>query len=446
MNKLTDPFWLRFLPAALRSRVSGRPGLHAILHNSGWLVLEKCVRLVLGLLVGAWMARYLGPIQYGELAYALVFIAFFQVVASLGLDGIVVRELALSQEKAGGILGTAFQLRLMTGIVCWAVAVAGMGLLNGWQHSSTWITALAGASLVFQATDTIDLWFQSQSQSRRTVIAKLGAYIISNGIKIILIKAEAPLLAFAFVIALDIVLAAGGLIIAYKYFPCDGPWHRVSALGQKLLKESWPFIVSGLSIMVYMRIDQIMIRELLGQRELGIYAAVLPFASLWQFIPMTLSVSIAPFLIRKRQESETEYMRALAGIFRIFSALGWMVCLFILAMSSFIVDVLLGQEYREGSKILSIYVFTNLFIGLGVAQGLWLLNEGKSLISLFNALLGAIACLIGNFLLIPSLGLKGAAITAVLAQMVAAMLSNLILSPKMFALQVRGLILLGYKG
>lgn len=207
-----QPKWLKLLPNKLSERLSGNHSLLAAINNSGWLMFDKLIRLLLGLLVSAWVARYLGPAQYGELAYVLAYLAFFQAVAVLGMDGIVVRDIAKDKTKAGEILGTAFILRISVGLCCWLIAIASMGWFNGWQDRSVYITALAGASLIFQAADTIDLWFQSQSQSRRTVIAKLIAYLISNGLKILLILNQAPLLAFAVVMSVEFLLAALSLI------------------------------------------------------------------------------------------------------------------------------------------------------------------------------------------------------------------------------------------
>ena len=192
-----DPAWIRFLPVSVRPYLAGRNNLHAAMHNSGWLLFDKLVRLMLGLLVGAWVARYLGPAQYGELAYALAYIAFFQTVSTLGLDSIVVRDLVIHPEREAQILGTAFTLRFACGIFSWLVAVLGMAVISGWSDRSVLLVLLVGGSLVFQAADTVDLWFQSRSQSRRTVVAKLAAYLLSGGVKVALIVAEAPLAAFA---------------------------------------------------------------------------------------------------------------------------------------------------------------------------------------------------------------------------------------------------------
>ncbi len=439
-SAMSQPIWLNLLPKTLQQRLRGRHNLLAILQNSGWLLFDKLVRLVLGLLVGAWVARYLGPSQYGELAYALAFIAFFQAVATLGLDGIVVRDIAQNKARANTVLGTAFALRLGVGALCWLAAIGSMAWLNGINDRSVVLTALAGGSLVFQAADTVDLWFQSQSQSRRTVLVKLTAYLISNGVKVALILSNAPLVTFAVVMALDGLTAAVGLAVVYKRFPCSQNWNSASNMARQLLTESWPFILSVISITVYMRIDQIMIKEMLGVKELGIYSAVLPLATLWQFIPMMLNASLAPFVARKKAESETAYWDALQKIFKIYALLGWLVCIPIVVFANMAVNTLYGAQYQQGALVLSIYVFTNLFINQGVAQGLWLLNERRAILSLINALVGAVVAVTGNWLFIPHFGIAGVAIVAVFSQLVSAVLMNFIFSRRIFLMQIRSLV------
>lgn len=436
---MTQPSWLRFLPNGLKSRLSGRPKLWAILQNSGWLLVDRMVRLVVGLMIGAWVARYLGPTQYGELVYVLAYIAIFQAIANLGLDGTVVREITNNRDSAHTILGTVFALRLGIGFLCWIVAIASMACINGPDDQSVLLTALAGSSLVFQAADTIDLWFQSQSQSRRTVLAKLVAYAISSAIKVALILNEAPLVAFAAVMVIDGLTAAFGLAVAYKRLPCDNRWQRTCSIACSLLSESWSLIIAGLSIMVYMRIDQIMIKEMLGPKELGIYAAVLPLATLWQFIPMLLNTSLAPFVAQKKVEGEKAYWDALQKLFKIYALLGWIVCIPTVLFSHMAISILYGDEYKEGATVLSIYVFTNIAINMGVAQGLWLLNERKPIVNLMKTLIGAVIAIIGNWLVIPYWGLNGVALVAVMAMLTSAIFSNYLFSKDILFLQIKSL-------
>ena len=434
-----DPAWIRFLPVSVRPYLAGRNNLHAAMHNSGWLLFDKLVRLMLGLLVGAWVARYLGPAQYGELAYALAYIAFFQTVSTLGLDSIVVRDLVIHPEREAQILGTAFTLRFACGIFSWLVAVLGMAVISGWSDRSVLLVLLAGGSLVFQAADTVDLWFQSRSQSRRTVVAKLAAYLLSGGVKVALIVAEAPLAAFAAVLAFEAMSAALGLFFSYRRFRCSQPWRLVWVQGRQLLDESWPFILSGLSIMAYIRIDQIMIKEMLGERALGIYAVILPLSTFWQIIPTTFSVSLAPFIAKQRLAGEAQYRKTIVLVFRAFFYLGVFVALSTYFVSGWLVPLLFGTQYSEAVEILNVHVISNVFCFMGIAHNLWLVNERHFAVRLYGTVLAGISAVGINFLTLPWLGLIGASLAAIVAQALAAFLINVLLDRTSFWMQIEAI-------
>lgn len=421
----------------MRRRIEGRPGFAAVLRNSAWLLFDKLIRMAVGLAVGALIARYLGASQFGELAYALAYIAFFGAIANLGIDGIVVREIAKDKSAAPRILGTAFALRLALGTACWIVAITGM-VLRG-DANSAWLTALAGASLVFQAADTVDLWFQSQSQSRRSVIAKLVAYLISNGAKLALIAAAAPLAAFAAAIALDAIVAAIGLGLAYRRYPAAGRWQHLPDEGRKLLRESWPFMVSGLAIIAYMRIDQIMLKEMLGNAELGIYAAALPLSQVWHFIPMTLYLSLAPFVARLRSENHAQYLNTLIWIFRIFLFMGLGVSIVTALLSATLIHLMYGQEFGNAADVLSVHVFTNVFIYLGVAHSLWVVNERQPTVRLYGTVTAAFFTIFANLFLIPNYGVLGVAWVSIFAQFIAAVAINFFCARESFYLQIEAL-------
>ena len=434
-----DPAWIRFLPVSVRPYLAGRNNLHAAVHNSGWLLFDKLVRLMLGLLVGAWVARYLGPAQYGELAYALAYIAFFQTVSTLGLDSIVVRDLVIHPEREAQILGTAFTLRFACGIFSWLVAVLGMVVISGWSDRSVLLVLLVGGSLVFQAADTVDLWFQSRSQSRRTVVAKLAAYLLSGGVKVALIVAEAPLAAFAAVLAFEAMSAALGLFFSYRRFRCSQPWRLVWVQGRQLLDESWPFILSGLSIMAYIRIDQIMIKEMLGERALGIYAVILPLSTFWQIIPTTFSVSLAPFIAKQRLAGEAQYRKTIVLVFRAFFYLGVFVALSTYFVSGWLVPLLFGTQYSEAIEILNVHVISNVFCFMGIAHNLWLVNERHYAVRLYGTVLAGISAVGINFLTLPWLGLIGASLAAIVAQALAAFLINVLLDRTSFWMQIEAI-------
>ena len=408
----------------------------AVGSNVAWLMLDKLVRAGLALTVGAWVARHLGPTGFGELSYAVTLIVLFQGVCNLGADGIIVRDIARSPDRAAEILGTAFRLRLLVGLCCWGVAVGLVALLRPQDTQAIALTAIVGASLVFQAADTVDLWFQSQSRNAYPVKAKLTAYALANAVRIGLLLNHAPLWTFALAAVIDAVALASALAVVYPSFKTQQPWRASWSHAGRLLRESLPFMVSGVSALLYMRIDQIMIREFLGEQQLGIYSAAVPLSQVWAVVPVALATALAPYVARKKAESEAAYMDALEQVFRLFAALSVVVTVATALLAQPLIALLYGPAYAAAAPVLALHVVANIFIFMGVAQGLWLINEGHGRMTLYRTGLGAIVSVVGNWLLIPHFGLLGSAAVTVLAQFVAAVASNALFAPHILKLQL----------
>lgn len=408
--------WTKYLPGIIREWLNGRHQLQKAIGNTGWLLFDRILRMVIGVTVGAWVARYLGPARFGELAYIIAFIAFFQVIAGLEADGFIVRDIARNQGDTAVILGTSLRLRIASGIVCWLAAITLMYLFHSEDKQLCLLAGIVGAMLVFQASDTVDLWFESQSQSKRTVIAKLVSYLFSNGIRVFLLLTKAPLIAFAGVICLESAALAVALFVAYRRFPTDGRWQADISQAKKLLHLCWPFVVSGVMITAYMRIDQIMLKEMLGEAKLGIYAAALPLVQVWNVIPATLVASLAPFVARMKSRGEAEYQDALVIIFRFFAIVAFIGAGVTALASPWIVGLLYGAEYRSSAVVLSVLVFVIVFIFQGLAQSLWVVNDNVRIVTMVGTFLAALISIIANLFLIRKFGIMGAVYSYLLAQ------------------------------
>src|SRR5262249_6022839 len=154
--------WLRYLPEFLRAKLTDRHNLQALIANSGWLLADRIIRMLVGFFVTAWIARYLAPKLFGQLNYAIAFVALFNAIATLGLDGIVVRELVRHPEKKDEILGSAFVLKLIGGAGAFIVAFATIWLARPMDMETRWLVGIIAAGMLFQAFDVADLWFESQ--------------------------------------------------------------------------------------------------------------------------------------------------------------------------------------------------------------------------------------------------------------------------------------------
>ncbi len=414
-------------------------GAHAVVSNFGWLVADKLARFLVAILVSAWIARYLGPERFGILAYALTFVAIFQAISLLGLDNLVVRDAAADPAQAHRYLGTALGLRAGGATTAYVLMMAVAVIVHHDEQPLLLTIALAGLSLLFQISDVVDLWFQSQVQSRRTVLAKASSYLVTASVRVSLIMGGAGLAAFAAANALEAALAALTLWFSYRRFRTSQPWQWSSSMAVTLLRQSWPLLLSGLSILLYMRISVVFLRESAGNAEVGIYTVGASLSEMWYFIPMALASSLAPYVSRKRVEGGVAYQRVL---FRAFAAM-WCLSLAVAATNAltakYWVAVLYGHQYRHSAGIFALHALTFIPVCLGVMQSIWLINEGRSKLALYQAICGAMVALSLNLLLTPRFGAYGAAIATVSSQFAQAFLVNALLAPDLFRLQVRSL-------
>ena len=231
--------------------------------NTSWLFGEKILRLFLGLFISIWVARYLGPEQFGILSYALSFVGLFTFLATLGLDSIVIRELVKDEGKRDILLGTAFSLKLIGALLLLGFLVIAVNLTSNDAYTNTLIFIIA-FGVIFQSFNVIDFYFQSKVLSRYVVFANIVTLLASSVIKVLLIILKAPLIGFVLAMLFDsIILSLGFIYFYYKNTYSITNWKFNKIIAISLFKDSWPLMLSSMVIAFYMKIDQIMIKEIL---------------------------------------------------------------------------------------------------------------------------------------------------------------------------------------
>jgi O-antigen/teichoic acid export membrane protein len=414
--------------------------------NTSWLIAEKVLRMVVSLFVGVWVARYLGPERFGLLSYAQSFVGLFAVIATLGLDGIVVRELVKDESRRDEIIGTAFWLKLIGAIVVLIILAIAVQFTSNDQYTNILVFIVASAT-IFQSFNVIDFYFQSKVLSRYVVFANIISLFISSLVKISLILFEAPLIAFASVVLFDnFVLACGFL---YFYLKVNSTF-KVKNLSFKketaisLLKDSWPLILSGIVVSVYMKIDQVMIKEMLGSEAVGQYAAAVKLSEAWYFIPMVISSSLFPAIINAKKRSEQLYYERLQKLYDLMVWMAIGIALPMTFLSDFVVNLLYGEQFNQTADVLKIHIWAGIFVFLGVASGKWFLSENLILLSFYRAFSGMIMNVVCNFVLIHKYGIQGAAFATLLSQIIATYVFDLFnkKTKKMFWMKTKSLFLL----
>lgn len=414
--------------------------MRAALINGAWLLLDRVLRISISIFVGSWVARHLGPVHYGELAYVLSLLALFQVACTLGLDGPVVRDIVEKPEQASSILGAALGLRIGAGVIGWIAAIAIMVWLRPGDQAALMMIVISGASLVFQPAEVIDLWLQSQSQSRLTIPLRFFAYIIVALGKIILIITDAPLWAFSAAALSEVLFVTAALVLFHFRRSEKLAWIWNISTAKILFFESWPLMLAAVSISIYVRIDQIILRELADERQLGIYSAIVPFSQAWYMVPMIIYSSILPRLAQLQKEDKYIYQRRLQQTFTLMTWGGISAAAATAACAPWLVNTLLGARYLESIPVLQVHVMTNAFVFMGVAQNLVIVNERTPHVAMFKALVGAAVCVIANTLFIPRWGALGSAWAALTSHLFSTVLLNLVIAPGAFRMQLRALM------
>lgn len=403
------------------------PGLRKVLNNVLWLFADRMLQMGLSLIVGLWVIRYLGPEQFGQLNYALTIVAIFGPIASLGLDSLVVRDLVKEPDAKHEILGTSLALRLASGVLTLLLSTGFIIVFKPQETLTHILVGIIAFGTVFQAFEIIDFWFRSQVQSKYTVIVKNAAYLLVCGIRIALIQLQAPLIAFAWARLGELVLASVGLVLIYQANQRDiKTWRNNWFRGKRLLKESWPLIVSGIAIYIYSTIDQVMLGSFNMVYELGIYAAAVKIAQIPDLIPSIMQISFFPKLTEAKEKSESEYLQKVQAYFDL-SLLLWLVVAIPMSSFSHLIVYILGDKYIASGQVLAIYIWAQFGSGLGVARNAYIMIEGKAKNELVITLTGAVTNIVLNLFLIPRYGAVGATVATLITYFVATVLLNFIL-------------------
>lgn len=416
MSFLRENFgWLtdKIIPKDIDDKIRFR----RVVENLGWLLSDRIFRLGLGMFITIWIARYLGPSEFGLLNYAIAFVAIISILSSLGMEQIVIRTIVISPGAKNEILGSAFLLRIIGSMAVVFLSFVLVIILRPSDSISHILILLISAGTIFQSFDVIDYWFQSQLKSKYTVYAKNTSFIIISALRVIFILSNFSIIFFAFAILVENIFGGLFLVLSYKYFGKEKifKWKPEFLSSRKILKDSWPLILSSLAIMIYMRIDQVMLKEMVGDKSVGIYSAAVRIAEVWYFIPIALINSVFPVIVETKKKDLGLYNRRIAKLYSLLTWIGIIIAVFISIFSGTIINILYGSRFIGAESILSISIWAGIFVFQGVARGAWLVNENLQKYSYYYTLGACIVNIILNLSLIPIMQEKGAVIATLVS-------------------------------
>jgi O-antigen/teichoic acid export membrane protein len=411
---------VRMLPLPIRQRVERRPGLDKILDNIGWLLLDNVLRMGIGLLVGVWIARYLGPEQFGQFNYAIALVGIFGSIVGLGLNGIVVRDIVRDPQSANATLCTAFVLQAVAGLFAMVLVVFTIAMLKPDDEFTRYMVIVLSVSLIFKATDAIKYWYEARVQSRHVVWVENGVFVCMAMFRVALILSECSLMTFVWLTLAEAALISIGLVLIYASSNSIHGLFQISiSRAKSLMHDSWPLLLAAISVTLYMRIDMIMLEAMSSSREVGIYAAATRISEVWYFLPMIIISSVSPSIISGHVNDVDLYLKKLK---RLYFALTWLalgVSIAASLLSEPIVIIFFGIEFSDAAPVLAIHLWASIAVFLGVASSQHLLIENLQKISFYRTLIGLVCNVFLNIIFIPDMGAKGAAMATVVSYYIA---------------------------
>lgn len=392
--------------------------------NTSWLAAEKFIRMFSALIVGILVARYLGPEQYGKLAYCISVTMLFSMLTHLGLDGMTVRELVKRPEEKAVVMGTVFSMKYAISVVA-SISMVAFAWFTA-EETIVWLllTCLA-ISLLLDPKIVFEFWFESRIQGKHTAKAKVLSLLGASLYKIMLVAFSVSLYWFGFAYLLEAMLLLLLLFWFYRQTSelATHNWYFSSKEAKALLSRSWMVMIGSACAMIYKKVDQAMLMWLQGAEEVGVYAVAAQLSEVWNFLPMVIVASVYPILIKLKDKSESEYQTRLQQVFDLLAllAIGLAVCTTIVAEP--LINTLFGVEFARSAEVLVIHIWSCIFIFYRALFGKWIHIEQVLMFSLITQGLGAISNVVLNLYLIPLHGAVGAAYATLISYSLASFVS-----------------------
>lgn len=391
-------------------QAQGRP-----VHFVAWLVGERVVRGAVTVVALGAVARHLAPAGFGVLNFALAVVALATPLAQLGLDAVLVRDLVRHPSRTGALLGTSLALRLVAGAV---FAAALVGASHVYSVVGAAVPALAPLSLILvaQAAEVADCWFRSRVQSRAVVVVRGSVIVLAALAKLVLVAAGAGIVAFAWVYTVE-AAAYGAALFACSRTGADPspPWRFEGGLAVALLRESWGFAIAGFLAALAVRMDQVAVASMLGDAPAGLYYGALRIMELPLLVATATATALFPGLAIAGDDPG---MRPrLEIVFGMVSLVSWVAAIGASVTGPWIIPLILGGAYRGAWPVLVIQGWATLFYYSGLVRANYLALRSAPGSQALAAGASLAVQVLFNQILVPRLGLAGAATAFLLTQL-----------------------------
>ncbi|RDX37212.1 flippase [Vibrio campbellii] len=393
--------------------------------NTSWLLTEKIIRMGTNLIVLSVVSRYLGVENFGIYNYIMGLTAIFITLSTLGIDSVVVKYLVEGKHSSNSIMGSAFVIKLIGSIFSTFVLFMFVSIMDVDEYVIKFSLLVMSVSFM-QSVTIIDYYYQSIVKSKFISIISMLSLFLGCILKLVVVHNDLGINYLFYVYLIEVFIIVLLQLVCYINHGNEiKKWNVDKIVVTSLLKESLPLVFAGLLNSIYMKVDSIMIERMHGFRDVGLYTSAVRLSEVWFSIGVIICNSLFPAIVRCKDNHEL-YMNRLLYLFKMLVLFSVALSFFTMLTSNYIIYYIYGEDYAQSSGILTVHIFSTLFVWLGVASGRWLISEGKPIISLQRNVLALIFNVVLNIIFIPSHGIIAAAYTSLISYFIGFYLFDLI--------------------
>lgn len=393
-------------------------GFRKYLGNSAWLMGDSLLTNLFTLVVLAVVARVLGPENYGAYAYVFSLAQLFAVLGQMGLDGLLTRELVNRPDDHPETMGTAGGLRFIgyaigaLGCLVYSLAVPGHTETERWLFVAAFVFILITPGPIL-----LENWFRARVEARYSSMARMAGTLAGGGLKIgaVLLGFGVIWVGFAQTVTILLIFALSLPLFLRRGGPSPRTWRFVGTRARELLSESWMVFLGSMMAVIYLKIDQVMLRWWSGPEAVGVYAIASRMSEVFYFLPAALVTTFFPRLIQLRKSSLEMFEARFQGLLSVLTLLAYATLLGIFLLAPTFLPMIFGAEYAPAVPVLFVHMLSMPFIFMRYAFSRWILIEKFTLFSLISQGLGAASNVALNMLLIPQYGMMGAAVATLIS-------------------------------
>ena len=402
-------------PGLIRTMI-GSSGFQKYLRNTSWLFVDRVIRLSLVLVTGIFVTRYLGAEQFGQLNYASALVGLFFILTHLGLNEIIVRDLVRHPERENELMGSALVLKFLGSVVL-VLSVLAFALLKGMSTLTLSMVVIIASAELLKPMMVVEYYYLSKTRGRVVAKVNIVQALVGSAFRIAMIFMDAPLIWFACSYAAETLAYSIGFLVAYRY---DGKHLRALQYSRRmatyLMRQSWPLVIYGIALHIQLRIDQVMIFDILSKTlgeeeanaEVGQYSVALKMVESLGFLPVIIQTSLAPAIARARIQDQALYESRLVNQYRLMFLLFLATSIPLYFVAEPLIVALYGEDFRKAGSLLALFAMRLIFPFMGVAKTSFISNESLFKFSLLTAVVGALVNIGLNMALIPTMRSAGA--------------------------------------